>query len=167
MMDSQPDHDCIMITCDYSPRGAPRGGLRLARSPPRAPTRVVLPALESVERKPQRGRVDPRGPRPRHGVQGRSGQQLSSRRARARAARSMRMQHRRVASWPGGLDGLSPKHHAPIPCQSVPGRRRVLSAIALCSRPGQGSLTYPMVRTSPRGSANPTGIQMTDPPVSV
>ena len=26
---------------------------------------------------------------------------------------------------------------------------------------------YPMVRTSPRGSANPTGIQMTDPPVSV
>ena len=50
MMDSQPDHDCIMITCDYSPRGAPRGGLRLARSPPRAPTRVVLPAMESVER---------------------------------------------------------------------------------------------------------------------
>ena len=40
MMDSQPDHDCIRITCDCSP----------ARSPPRAPTRVVLPAMESVER---------------------------------------------------------------------------------------------------------------------
>jgi hypothetical protein len=46
----------------------------------------------------------------------------------ARAARDMRMQHRRVASWPSGLDGLSLAAHAPIPCQSVPGRRRVRSA---------------------------------------
>ena len=79
-------------------------------------------------------------------------------------ARGTRMQHRRVASCSGGLDGLSPPHHAPIPCQSVPGPEKGLSAIALCSRPEHGSLTYPMVRTRPRESANPTGIQMTDPP---
>ena len=101
MMDSHPDHDRIMITCDCSSRGAPRGGLRLARSPPRAPTRVVLPALESVERNAGAWTREVRANvMESHGVQGRSGQQLSSRRARARAARSMRMHHKRVESWP-------------------------------------------------------------------
>ena len=103
----------------------------------------------------QRRRVDPRGPRPRHAVQGRSEPQLlSGGRERARAAYAC---NRRVASWPSGLDGLSLADHAPIPCQSVPGRRQDLAQIALCSRSRTRDLTTQW-SALPRGSANPTGI---------
>ena len=73
------------------------------------------------------------------------------------------MQHRRVASCSGGLGGLSPPHHAPIPCQSVPGRRRVRSANSVMA-PGPGHGTSPTQWSAlPKRSANPTGILMTDP----
>ena len=55
--------------------------------------------------------MDPRGPQPRNGVQGRS-TQLSGKRERERAARRTAC-NGRVASWPSGLDGLSlPDHDA-------------------------------------------------------
>ena len=118
-MDHHTNHDCLMIASRSLTVGLPE-------APPHSD--ALLARHARIDR-PHRSRRREKYSRATRPVQGRSGERLSGKRARARA----RACFRRVASWPSGLVGLSLPRHAPIPCQSVPGRGEIRSAIALCS----------------------------------